>query len=132
LGIQISNKVRRRSPVIPYERIKDEVLGTSYELSLVFCGRVLSQQLNRIYRDKNQSTNVLSFPLEKDSGEIFIDLEIAREEATRLSMTFVDFVLYLFIHGLLHLNGMSHGATMDKKEKKLFTLWRDKLQLEST
>jgi hypothetical protein len=38
--------------------------------------------------------------------------------ATKFGMTPNEYVGFLFIHGLLHLKGYSHGDTMDKAEKK--------------
>ena len=84
-------------------------MGKGYELSLVFCGNSLSRKLNRVYRGKDRPTNVLSFPLSKNSGEIFINL----------SGLGAFGVLELFIHGLLHLKGMAHGRKMEQAEKKL-------------
>jgi probable rRNA maturation factor len=115
--------------LIPFNDIKNDVLGLDYELSLVFVGRSHSRKHNRTYRGKDKPTNILSFPLSKTSGEILIDLETAKSEHKKFSKTFPEFVLFLFIHGLLHLKGMEHGATMEKREEKLFILWRAKLQL---
>ncbi|MFZ2484752.1 MAG: rRNA maturation RNase YbeY [Minisyncoccia bacterium] len=110
---------RKSNFSIPFTRLKDSVLGRSYELSLVFVDRAFSRRLNSTYRGKDKPTNVLSFPLSKKSGEIFIDLDTAKKEAPKFKMTFEKFVTYLFIHGLLHLNGMEHGGKMEKAEKKL-------------
>jgi len=102
-----------------FSRLKDTVLGRSYELSLVFIDAKRSKELNKKYRKKNKPTNVLSFPLSKKSGEIFIDRVTARKEAKDFDMRVAEFVKYLFIHGLLHLKGMRHGSTMENAEKKL-------------
>ncbi|MSR87553.1 MAG: rRNA maturation RNase YbeY [Candidatus Zambryskibacteria bacterium] len=107
-GFSIKNTTRRRIPKAKFELIKDYILGKRYELSLVFCGDALSRSLNRHYRDKDKATNVLSFKLSKDSGEIFINLY----KMKKFSPT------YLFVHGCLHLKGMEHGDTMNKAEKK--------------
>ncbi len=110
---------------IPFTRLKNIVLGRKYELSLVFTDNIHSRRLNTIYRRKNKPANVLSFPLSKKSpdcagsGEIFIDLITAKKEAPKFEMSFKRFVTYLFIHGLLHLKGMRHGATMEEVEKEL-------------
>ncbi len=104
---------------IPFTDLKNAVLSKKYELSLVFADKKLSRKLNRTYRGKDKPTNVLSFPLSKTSGEIFIDLETAKLEAKKFEMSFTNFVKYLYIHGLLHLKGMEHGDTMEKAEKKL-------------
>lgn len=100
-----------------WEEIKEAVLGKSYELSLVFCDNRESRRLNRIYRGKDNPTNILSFPLSKTSGEIFINAALAKKEAKKFLMDEPTFIKYLFIHGLLHLKGLDHGATMEKREK---------------
>jgi probable rRNA maturation factor len=104
----VTNKTKRPLPRGPFLKIKNKALGKSYDLSLVFVGNALSHKLNLSYRGKDKPTNVLSFPLSKTSGEIFIDLSLAKKE-----------VVFLFIHGVLHLKGMQHGATMEREEKKL-------------
>jgi len=107
-----------KSPVpnIPFEKIKNKLLGKKYELSLVFIGDKRSQNLNRIYRNKNKPTNVLSFELSKTSGEIFINLSKTKKEALEIGENFKKRVCFLFIHGLLHLKGFSHGSRMERLE----------------
>jgi probable rRNA maturation factor len=117
--IEILNKTKGKLPCLPFVELKDAVLGKKYELSLVFVGDALSKKLNRIYRGKNKPTNVLSFPLSKNEGEIFINLKKARAEMKDFDEKFAPFVGLLFIHGMLHLKGMSHGSTMEKQEQKL-------------
>ncbi|PIQ66244.1 MAG: rRNA maturation RNase YbeY [Candidatus Zambryskibacteria bacterium CG11_big_fil_rev_8_21_14_0_20_42_18] len=104
---------------IPFTNLKNSVLGLDFELSLVFVDNIFSKRLNRTYRGKNKSADVLSFPLSKKSGEIFIDLITAKKEMGKFQMPYRKFVTFLFIHGLLHLKGMKHGTTMERREKKL-------------
>ncbi|MEX2013903.1 MAG: rRNA maturation RNase YbeY [Parcubacteria group bacterium] len=104
---------------IPFKRLKNTVLGKKFELSIVFADPKLSRRLNRTYRNKNKPANILSFPLSKTSGEIFIDLVTAKKEMGKFDMPFEKFVKFLFIHALLHLKGMRHGDTMEQAEKKL-------------
>ncbi|MFZ2048783.1 MAG: rRNA maturation RNAse YbeY [Minisyncoccia bacterium] len=94
---------------MPFESIKNAVLGKDYELSLVFCGSRLSRRLNKTYRGKDKQTNVLSFPLSENSGEIFINLSHLNGFS----------VGNLFIHGLFHLKGFDHGDTMEQAESIL-------------
>ena len=100
-------------------RLKEKVLGKSYDLSLVFTTQKVSRRLNRIYRKRDYPPDVLSFPISKTSGEIFIDRVTARKEAQKFGMYEPKFIKFLFIHGLLHLKGMRHGAKMEEVEKKL-------------
>jgi probable rRNA maturation factor len=103
---------------LPLVEIKRAVLGKRYELSLVFIGSTLSRRLNSAHRGKDKSANVLSFPLTKNTGEMFIDIQQSQKEAPKFGKTHSQFVAYLFIHGLLHLKGMPHGDTMEKAEIK--------------
>ena len=119
-----SKNIPRGLRGLPFRRIGDEVLGKEYNLSLVFINKTASKLLNRTYRGKDSSTNVLSFRISKNSGEIFIDIDTAKHEAPDFEENILDFVLYLFIHGLLHLMGQKHGATMEKAEQKLLSKFR--------
>lgn len=104
---------------VPFKYLKNKVLGKHFELSIVLTDSKLSRKLNKTYRKKNKPANVLSFPLSKESGEIFIDLVTAKKEAPIYGLPYKEFIISLFIHGLLHLKGMKHGDTMERTEKKL-------------
>ncbi len=65
------------------------------------------------------ASNVLAFPLSLTSGEILICKTTARKQAKDFGMTPDTFVVYLFIHGLLHLKGYDHSATMENEERRI-------------
>jgi rRNA maturation RNase YbeY len=111
----------RDCPCLPYQQMKNDILGTSYCLSLVFVGSNRAQTLNRLNRKKDYVPNVLSFPLDKNHGEIFITPKVAEKKARQRGMTTIGYIGFLFIHALLHLKGMSHGDTMDRLERKYCT-----------
>ena len=115
----ITNKTKSAEPSVPFLKIKNEALGENYSLSVVFVGNAASKKLNFSYRGKNNPTNILSFPLDKNNGEIFIALNVAKKEAKLFERKFDNFVAFLFIHGLMHLKGMEHGSTMERAEEKL-------------
>ncbi len=100
------------------EKIKDEILGKAYELSFAFVSKSKIQELNNKYRKKNAPTDVLSFPLSKDAGEILICKEIANTKTSDFGMTKSEFLLFITIHGILHLKGFEHGEKMEKLERK--------------
>lgn len=104
---------------IPFERIKTAVLGKRHVLSLVFIKSNLSRKLNAIYRGKPVPANVLSFPLSRNEGEVFIDVVRARREASQLKRPLRKHVSILFVHALFHLKGLRHGSTMEREEKKV-------------
>ncbi len=118
-SFSITNKTKGRLPSLPFEKMKDFILGKNYSLSLVFVSDARSKNLNKKYRKKDRVTNILSFPIDKDTGEIFICANRARSDAKKFDTTQNKFIGYLFIHGLLHLKGYAHGSRMDSKEKAL-------------
>lgn len=116
-------KRARTAPDLPYREIAARVLGKNYELSLVFVGEAKARQLNKAYRNAEYIPNVLSFPLDDTHGEIYISPVRAVKEAPKWNMTSRSYIGFLFIHGLLHLKGHHHGATMENEEKRLLTLF---------
>ena len=90
-------------------RIKNQVLGEKFDLSVVFAADALMRKLNKTYRKKQEAADVLSFTLSKTMGEIFINKKFKGK----------DYADYLFIHSLLHLKEFKHGKKMDKEEEKI-------------
>ncbi|TXI12250.1 MAG: rRNA maturation RNase YbeY [Polynucleobacter sp.] len=105
-------------PNVPFLEIKNKLLGRTYDLTVTFCTPKESQERNKTYRDKDYPTNILSFPLDERTGEIYICLSIARRDAKKFDMTYDQFLHLLVIHGCLHLKGHDHGSTMDSLEEK--------------
>lgn len=98
--------------------MKNAVLGKTYELDVAFVSEKEIRRLNRIYRDKNKSTDILSFPLSKEEGEIIFCMKEVEAKAPLFARTVSNFLKFLFIHGLLHLKGMAHGSRMEREEIK--------------
>lgn len=105
-------------PDVPFLAIKEKILGKKYLLNIIFCTPKESQKQNLIYRDKDYPTNILSFPLSENEGEIYIPLSIVRSEAKKFNMTYIKFLHFLIIHGCLHLKGYDHSSTMEELEDK--------------
>lgn len=103
-------------PNLPFLSIKETILGKNYTLSIIFCTKAESRERNKKYRNKNYPTNILSFPLEKNEGEIYISLGTARSDAKNFDMSYQKFLHLLVIHGALHLKGYNHSSTMEKLE----------------
>jgi len=112
----ITNLTKQKTPKIPWQKIANDILGKKYDLSVVLAGNKLMRKLNNRYRKKDRSATVLSFPLSKKEaprlrsgqGEIFINLSQKKHP-----------LLYLYIHGLLHLKSFKHSAKMEIIENKL-------------
>lgn len=108
----------KKYPSFPYQKIKEAVLGKTYVLNLNFVGTKHAKKLNLTYRKKNYVPNVLSFPLNNKAGEIYLCPEIAYPEAKDFNLSKEGYIAFLFIHGLLHLKGHDHGATMERLEQR--------------
>ncbi len=106
-------------PRIPFEKMARAILPKHYELSLVICGDTLARHMNVKYRKKRYAPNVLSFPLSKDEGEIFLNVKTAEREAKRFGVTLEERLALLFVHGCFHLKGLRHGRTMEDKERRV-------------
>lgn len=104
-------------PNLPFSSIKEKLLGKKYSLTIIFCTKKESQTLNKLHRDKDYPTNILSFPLSETEGEIYISLSTARKDARQFEMSYKKFLHLLVIHGALHLKGHAHGSTMEKLEE---------------
>jgi probable rRNA maturation factor len=87
------------------------------------------RRLNRAYRGKDQTTDVLSFPSATDLepgrphlGEIAISLPRAERQARRAGWRLRDELALLVTHGYLHLLGYDHetdDGTMRRMEERL-------------
>jgi len=119
----ITNKTKGKLPRLPFVSIKEKILGSDYELGLTLLTSVKQKKLNLTYRNKNETTNILSFPLSESSGEITIDPIKVKKDAPLFDMNYTQFFKYLFIHGLLHLKGFEHSSTMDRQEKKYLKMF---------
>ena len=89
------------------------------------------QKLNKKYRSKDTSTNVLSFTNEDISktitgnlGDIAISYEFVKRESVELDIEFHDHMIHMLIHGVYHILGFDHNnnkmaEVMENKEIKL-------------
>ena len=93
---------------------KPKVKGAA-ELSIVLTNDEEQHELNRQWRGKDSSTNVLSFPQIEPFGPvigILGDITLAREtlerEAAEQGTSFADHFTHLVVHGFLHILGYDH------------------------
>ncbi|MCK4632153.1 MAG: rRNA maturation RNase YbeY [candidate division Zixibacteria bacterium] len=99
------------------------------QANLVFVSDRKMRILNRDYRKKDTTTDVLSFCIDDVAandtifGEIYISVEQARRQATGYGATLNEEIVRLTCHGLLHLFGYDH------KRKAETVLMQEKEQL---
>ena len=82
------------------------------------------KKLNKRFRNKNKSTDVLSFSSEKKInikkspyiGDIVVSYEYMNKPKSLNALEFKDKTIKTFIHGFLHLLGYDHTKLKDFKE----------------
>ena len=116
--IHVKTKSNPSPDRLLFASIKEAILGKGYDLAVILTTPEETQRLNREYRQKDYPTDILSFPLNSLEGEIYLDIETAKAEAPKFDRPIENFLPFLFIHGCLHLKGMTHGSTMEKIEAK--------------
>lgn len=105
-----------------------------YEISVLACDDSMIKTLNAEFRDKEQPTNVLSWPVydlapenaggtpsappepsdhSPELGDIAIAYETCAAEAEAAGLSISDHVTHLMIHGCLHLLGYDHETDED-------------------
>ena len=101
------------------------------EVSLMLVDDQRIHGLNLEYRGVDRSTDVLSFALQEEMdgepdsefeddmlGDIVISVERAREQAAEYEHSFEREIIYLAVHGTLHLLGYDHEEESDKQEMR--------------
>ena len=103
-------------------------LGEHEEVDITIVTDEEIHVLNRDYRNVDRATDVLSFALDEDGGEpelvggpevhllgdIIISAETAMRQAEEFGHGLEREIVYLAVHGLLHLLGYDHMQEEDK------------------
>lgn len=134
--IEVVNRQRRRS--VDCERWlaiatkAAQVLPVAVDgVTVAFVSDRAMRELNRMWRGKRATTDVLSFPAEQAEfekaegaslGDVVISIEQAARQAKEHKLSFDNEVAQLILHGLLHLSGYDHETDhgeMNRLELKL-------------
>ena len=98
------------------------------ELSLLLCDDAFIAPLNEQWRGIGKATDVLSFPLDEGAalGDVVISVETAARRVDAPHWRLEDELLFLLIHGVLHLLGHDHmepeeRGLMEAAEQRLWT-----------
>ena len=88
------------------------------ELSILFTNNRYIKKLNSTYRKRNYATDVLSFSMNTENylGDIVISVEKAYANSKIHTFTLREELLFLIIHGILHLLGYNHETQYELKK----------------
>ena len=112
---------------------KYKFLNKKVTLTLLLSNNQNVKKLNKVFRKKNKSTDILSFPLDKKIkiskntylGDIIISYDFIDKPKSQDSKVFKQKLIKIFIHGFLHLLGFDHVKNKDyikmfKVEKQIY------------
>ena len=98
------------------------------------------KKLNKVFRKKNKTTDILSFPIDKKIkiskntylGDIIISYNYLDKPRSQDLKLFKEKVIKIFIHGFLHLLGFDHKKNKDyskmlREENLLFKYIKSKI-----
>ena len=105
-------------------RLENIIKPPPKKISIYLVNNRTIKSLNKKFLKKNGFTDVISFKYSKDFGELLISLEECKKNAEIYSNTLEEEVLYVIIHGILHLKGYKD---YNEKEKKEMFLLQDKI-----
>ena len=100
-------------------------------VTVAFVSDRAMSELNRLWRHKRGTTDVLSFPAEQDEfekvegsslGDVVISVEQAARQAKENDLSLDQEIAQLILHGLIHLCGYDHSTDngeMDRLELRL-------------
>ncbi len=119
---------------------KYKFLDKKVTFTLLLSNNKNIKKLNKVFRKKNKSTDILSFPLEKQIkiskktylGDIIISYNYLDKPRSQDLKLFKEKVIKTFIHGFLHLLGFDHKKNRDyskmlKEENFLFKYVKSKI-----
>jgi probable rRNA maturation factor len=133
LLFRTSRRIRRGELRLFLEQLSGKVLR-GRTLSCLITGDTELRRLNKQFRGKNSTTDVLSFPSHSDkggstngfAGDLAISADRAKAQASEHRHSIDDELRILMLHGALHLAGMDHetdSGEMERAEAR----WRKRL-----
>jgi rRNA maturation RNase YbeY len=121
--VEINNRTKSHINLLLAKKVAEKFLRAykkiGYEVSIVFVGDSVIRRLNKTYRSKDKITDVLAFKGEgKFLGEIIIDYAQIKRQASRYGNSVQSELIFILVHGLLHLIGLKDETAKGKKEMK--------------
>ena len=121
----------RRRELSQFLSCASKAIGLTGEVSVLLAGDDRIRTLNREFRGKDQSTDVLSFPAAPpfaaggQAGDLAISLDTASRQAAECGHTLQTEVKVLMLHGLLHLAGFDHETDSGEMARREISLRKE-------
>ncbi|MFZ2829785.1 MAG: rRNA maturation RNase YbeY [Mesotoga infera] len=116
-----SKKVSNIAKKVIEKELADTEIGS---LNILLTDDAEITSINKQFRNKEESTDILSFGYgleEEPIGDIVISLERIAEQSQEFGNSFEEELLYITIHGVLHVLGYDHEGD-DTEDEEIFLL----------
>ncbi|HNS67522.1 MAG TPA: rRNA maturation RNase YbeY [Mesotoga infera] len=116
-----SKKVSNIAKKVIEKELADTEIGS---LNILLTDDAEITSINKQFRNKEESTDILSFGYgleEEPIGDIVISLERISEQSQEFGNSFEEELLYITIHGVLHVLGYDHEGD-DTEDEEIFLL----------
>ncbi|MDD5433168.1 MAG: rRNA maturation RNase YbeY [Candidatus Pacebacteria bacterium] len=116
-------KVKQNLIIKKVEEILLKERADNWDISICLVGCAKIKELNRRFRRKNSSTDVLSFTgleiqgSKKRVGEVFICLKEVANNARKSGLSIQKTLDWAVVHAILHLLGYDHEKSSDTAAK---------------
>ncbi len=125
--VEINNQARVDIDLDKLKKVTEKFLDfqnlNDMEVSLALVTDKEMKRINQAYRDSDRPTDVLAFPVsEKEKkeenflGEILLDWKQIKRQARKLDKKKEEELIFILIHGLLHLLGYKDETSADKEK----------------
>ncbi len=124
---------------LKYKNLK---VSDPYEVSVIFTNEEGIREINKNYRHIDRATDVISFAFAEGEGaeyapfllgDIFICTDVVATHAGKYGTTFEEEMIFMVVHGILHLLGFDHHKAAERAEmreaeivvmKQIFPQWK--------
>ncbi len=134
--VEVNNKTRSRIDLVLVKKVAEKFLkyynikrrfanmngdntnDNNVEVSIGFVGGKTIRGLNKQYRGVDKATDILSFPDQESNflGEVIINYAQIKKQAKYYSKSVKQELIFILVHGLLHLAGYDDKTETGKQE----------------
>lgn len=128
ISFPLTKKIIERAveSALRFSKMKSKMHGADIRIDVLLVSDKSMHKINLARRSKDKPTDVLSFPLlmweegvkypEIDLGEVYLAPSYIKRQRELEETTLKEHVLFLTVHGILHLLGFDHAVAKERME----------------
>ena len=125
-NLKRKHRINKEFLIKSFSILKEIIDDLPLRIGIIFVSNKRIRKLNKEFLGRDCTTDILSFSFSKNYGELIISVEEAWKNAKKYLHTPDEEILYLIIHGLLHLKGYKdyNKEDYEKMKKKQDQIYR--------